>query len=128
MFVVVFLGNTCGKDENKHNSIDFKNNINRTIFVHGKWWYPDTTISFGNPAEAGEYYKVAAKASGNPLMIMDTYEDRFKQHDTFMILVFDALVLETTPWDTVKAKYLVLKRYDLSLDDLKNMNWTISYP
>jgi len=45
-----------------------------------------------------------------------------------MVYVFDAHVIETTAWDSVKANYLVLKRYDLSLDDLKRMNWTITYP
>jgi hypothetical protein len=48
--------------------------------------------------------------------------------DTLSVYIFDAQVLETTPWDTVKANYLVLKRYDLSLDDLNRLNWIITYP
>ena len=45
-----------------------------------------------------------------------------------MYFIYDACILETTPWDTIKAKYIVLKRYDLSLQDLQQMNWTITYP
>ena len=48
--------------------------------------------------------------------------------DTLFVYVFDAEIVETTPWDTVLANNLILKRYDLSLEDLQNMNWTIIYP
>ncbi len=72
---------------------------------------------------------MAANTSDDPLRLQDTYEGRFEQFRKVMVFVFDAQVLETTPpWDTVKAKYLVLKRYDLSLQDLESMNWTITYP
>jgi hypothetical protein len=52
----------------------------------------------------------------------------FRDIDTLSVFIFDAQVLENTPWDTVKAKYIILKRYDLSLDDLNKLNWTITYP
>jgi len=39
----------------------------------------------------------------------------------------DANTLETTSWDTIKLNYKVLKRYDLSFQDLEKMNWTITY-
>jgi hypothetical protein len=60
----------------------------------------------------------------------DAFIKTFNELDNkvLMVFIFDAKVLETTPWDTVKAKYLVLKRYDLSLQDLEDMNWTITYP
>jgi hypothetical protein len=45
-----------------------------------------------------------------------------------MVFVFNAGLLETIPWDTIKANYLVMKRYDLSLPDLEEMDWTITYP
>ena len=48
--------------------------------------------------------------------------------DTFMIYVFDANILNTIPWDTIRKYDMYLKRYDLSLQDLKNSNWTITYP
>jgi hypothetical protein len=48
--------------------------------------------------------------------------------DTLMIFIFDAEVIETEEWSDVVHSYKVLKRYDLSLADLKRMNWTITYP
>lgn len=121
--------NTCGKDGDKHDSIVFVNNSNNDIYVCGDdWSYPDTAINFANPSLGGDSYRVAAKTSGDPLRLRDTYEGRFGQIDKIMFFVFDAQVLENTPWDTVKAKYKVLERYDLSLEDLERLNWTITYP
>ena len=124
----VLLSSTCEKDKDKHDLIMFTNNSSELIYVRGSWEYPDTAINFSNPALAGDFYKVAANTSDDPLRLQDTYEGRFEQFEKVMVFVFDAQVLETTPWDTVKANYLVLKRYDLSLDDLNRMNWTITYP
>jgi hypothetical protein len=128
LLACVLLSSTCEKDKDKHDLIEFKNNSNYNLFVCADWWYPDTAINFSNPALSGDFYKVAANTSDDPLRLRDTYEGRFEQHEKIMVFVFDAQVLETTPWDTVKANYLVLKRYDLSLDDLNRMNWTITYP
>jgi hypothetical protein len=47
----------------------------------------------------------------------------------FQVLVYDASVVKTTPWDTVVSKYLVLKRYELTADeDVSGTKGVISYP
>ncbi|MFD1631674.1 hypothetical protein [Pseudopedobacter beijingensis] len=45
-----------------------------------------------------------------------------------MFYVFDGEVLENTDWKTVKANNMYLQRYDLSLEDLRKLNFTIPYP
>jgi hypothetical protein len=42
--------------------------------------------------------------------------------------IFDKQTVVEQPWDTIVENNLVLKRYDLSLQDLESMNWTITYP
>jgi len=126
---LLMLSSTCcKKDENKHDLILFINNSNKTIFLKSSVGFPDTLIHFSNPALAGNSNKVAPKSSGDPLRLSDTYEELFRQIDTLMVFVFDSQTLEIEPWDTVKKNYLILKRYDLSLLDLKNKNWVITYP
>jgi hypothetical protein len=44
------------------------------------------------------------------------------------IFIFDLGVLRNNSWDTIAKNYLILKRYDLTLDSLKKMNWLIQYP
>jgi hypothetical protein len=124
----LLINSMCEKDNDRHNLIEFINYSNNVLYVCADWWYPDTALNFSNPALSGDYYRVAANSSDDPLRLMDTYEGRFQQFDKIMVFVFDAQVLEKTSWDSVKANYLVLKRYDLSLQALEDVNWTITYP
>jgi hypothetical protein len=100
----------------------------KNIYVDAQINHPDTSIGSYNPSFSKENFKV--KAHSEKRLISHSWEQDVirAQSDTLMIFMYDAQVLETTPWDTVKANYLVLKRYDLSLDDLIRMNWTITYP
>lgn len=44
-----------------------------------------------------------------------------------MVYVFDSPTLETEGWEYIIEHDLVLKRYDLTLKDLEDMDWTIVY-
>ncbi len=48
--------------------------------------------------------------------------------DYFVLFYYDENIVNTIPWDTIRTKYMILKRYDLSIEDLERMNWTITYP
>ena len=132
--LVLLFSITCS-DKDCHETINFINNSGKFVYVQKSNGYPDTTYlryEFPNPALNPQLYKVKAgeKSSSALFYRNGCYEAHFKtlKSDTLMIYVFDAQILETTPWDTITAKYLVLKRYNLSLEDLKQMNWTIIYP
>lgn len=128
-----FLLNTsCTSPYNpdEHYRIMFVNNSEIDVFVRADWLYPDTLIAFGNPAKAKSQFLIKANSNnGHPLSSgYPSYENNFSSiNDTCMVFVMDAELVKNTPWDTVKAKYLVLKRYDLSFHDLDSMNWTITY-
>jgi len=109
----------------------FVNSSQEDVYVSFDTLYPDTSIYDPNPAFSPETNKVlAGETSKSVLRLRSNWEATFKDipSDTLMVFVFDAQVLETTTWDTVKANYQILKRYDLSLQDVKDMDWTISYP
>ncbi len=128
LLACILMSTSCGRDEDDHYGIMFVNNSDKEVFVRADWWYPDTVITFGNPARAENEYLVAAHSNSNhPLSSSESYEKGFSFHERFMVFVMDAELVRNTPWDTVKSKYLVLKRYDLSFDDLDSMNWTITY-
>ena len=132
---ILFISSTCADNEKDcHNYISIHNVSNKNIYVEYVLGYPDTTYFKyePNPALSPELSKVlSGQTNSNALGSRSCWEDKFKsliKSDTVMIYVFDAQVLESTPWDTVKANYLILKRYDLSLVDLQQMNWTVTYP
>ena len=45
-----------------------------------------------------------------------------------MIFLFSKDTIDQVPWDRIRDEYLILRRYDLTLEDLEAMNWTIEYP
>ena len=48
--------------------------------------------------------------------------------DTLSVFIFHTDTLNKYSWDEIRNGYKILKRYNLSYDDLKRMNWTITYP
>lgn len=134
---LLFLGSTCNKEKiDCHKTITIFNNSKKDIYVLCDTQYPDTLYfgHFSSPASDSSKYKVPANSSSdNPLRNRDCWENDFTYgdliaSDTLMVYVFDANVVETVDWADVVHYYMVLKRYDLSMEDLKSMNWTITYP
>ena len=89
---------------------------------------------FPSPVLNDNVYKIeSGQTNTSALWAKSCYESNMKDSRVFpfgktMIYIFDAAVLESTPWDTVKARNMYLKRYDLTLKDLQDRNWTITYP
>jgi hypothetical protein len=129
---IILISSTCQRDDAGHYSIMFLNNSNLRLYVYGtSITYPDTTIQFQDLTEGGSKFIVNPNSSNETALAIRTMWEVRLDHpiqDTLMVFVFNAEVLESTPWDTVKANYIVLKRYDLSLEDLQDMDWKIIYP
>jgi hypothetical protein len=131
-----FMAMTCEKeDEDCHKSIEFINNSDGDIYVIWDVEYPDT-LSLNNTDSSvlqRKYNKVHEhKTSRKPFYEQSCWEGIIRGEripaDTLMVFVFDSKVIETTPWEDVTNKYMVLKRYDLSLEDLQASDFTITYP
>jgi hypothetical protein len=75
---------------------------------------------------------VAANGQNNwGFSYRERLEDIFKYQipsGKLMVFVFDATLVKSTSWETVKQNYSVLKRYDLDLQDLKINNFTVTFP
>ena len=134
---LIMLSATCKKEntEDCHHSITVVNQSEKDIYVHEYLGYPDTVyFKHGpNPVLSPELNKVkAGESNTNALWGRDCWEIEFENFivpsEKIMIFIFDAQVLESTSWDTVVSNYMVLKRYDLSLEDLKQLDFTITYP
>jgi hypothetical protein len=66
-----------------------------------------------------------------PAKPVGTWESDFRYFDTSGIVeiyLFDKAIIAGNPWDSVVKKYLILKRFDLSLNSLNKRNWKIQYP
>jgi len=50
------------------------------------------------------------------------------EHGVLMFFLFDDQVIQKVPWDTIVKYRMYLKKYDMTVDNLRNSNWTITYP
>jgi hypothetical protein len=100
------------------------NNSSQTIHFDGGFTYPDTSI--GEIPSGEDVRPNSQRVFG----IQGKWEELFTElpADTFMIFIFDADTLKQVPWERVRAEYKILKRYDLSLQDLIGRDWKVVYP
>jgi hypothetical protein len=116
-----------------HKIITVVNNTNKSIYIESSDYYPDTESYKldADPLNNSNTSKVEAnKTSKN---VLPTYGNCYEamypniKSGIMMVFVFDGPTLETQGWDYIKTNNLVLKRYDLTLQNLEDMNWTITY-
>ena len=127
--VIILISTNCVdyNRENCHNSITIVNNSDNDIYYYPNSNYPDTSIVDPNPANSGNEFRIEKYSYKN-----DTHnsciEGKYLIVNKYIYFIYNAQTIDAMPWDTVKKKYLILKRYDLTLQDLQQMNWTITYP
>ncbi|MGG7035114.1 MAG: hypothetical protein ACI7YS_07970 [Flavobacterium sp.] len=129
--VMVLCSNSCEKPPfvEKFYGVMVTNNSSAEIRVlladeHAAKQYPDTTLPASKPA--------LQKAPVGKSCYFDyrtPMEENIKKlpADTLSVYFIDNAIYENEPWDSVRIHYKILKRLDLSIEDLRNMNWTIIY-
>ena len=140
LLLMICTANMCEKkedSENCHFAIKFSNNTTKNLRVKSAYHsvhHPEpldiTRLSY---TAMGEMYKINSNEQDNrsAMKIRGCIEKVFKREgytDTVFVYIFDAELIENTPWEVIARDYLVLKRYDLTLEDLNSLNWNIPYP
>ncbi len=133
IFILSISFLSCKKDD-CHNSINFINNSELDVYVLPSRYYPDTMYFRHGPSPINDVSNkvLAGTSNDSPLWYKSCWEGVISSKgissDTLMVYVFDASVIENEDWAIVSNEYKVLKRYDLSLEDLILSNFTIIYP
>ena len=131
LFSPLLFGSQCHKEEDCHKQILFINNSDMPLYVLGDSNYPDT-ISFLHSGGFIKELKVNTKSSSNyPLERRSCYESLFDSEFSsgiFMVYVFNADTVDLNDWSYITNNYKVLRRYELTIENLQMMNWTITYP
>ncbi len=113
-----------------HKVINVCNRSDVDIYVYGSREYPDTNIYYGMSALVNNAYTYKTKSNTineSAFLQKDCWEydfnsDKIIKSDTLIIFIIESSELE------VNLNYNILQRYDLSLEDLQNSNWTLYYP
>lgn len=113
----------CKKEQ--HRYIYLKNNSGKAIYYGLSYSYPDTSlIKIGDiPGKDGNISHKISIGTEETLPATN-----FAYNSTMLLLIFDTEVIEKEPWDSIVAKYKILKRYQFTEQDMQNRNWTITYP
>jgi hypothetical protein len=122
----------CKKEdtENCHHRITFHNNSARTVYVRmTEERYYDS--GFPNPYLSPEYFKTKpGEINRRALSSRDCLESHFVGEygaEEKLIFIIDEAVLQTYSWDEILEKRLFLKEYRLTLDDLRRIEWKLTY-
>ncbi len=129
--IVVFLISSCKYFVEYFNEIWFYNNTKHSIAYYfalgGKYgtYHPDNL-----PDTAAYLFRDIKSTDSTCILTRRTWEDFFKDFpsDTLSIYIFHTDTLDKYSWKEICEDYLVLKRYDLSLYDLKKLKFQVPYP
>jgi hypothetical protein len=103
-----------------------ENKSDKPVYFLVSYTYPDTTI----PDTYNEIGLVSPN-SKNPIDSDKKWEEVFRElpADTLSVFIFSSReAISINNWQEIRSEYKILKRYDISIDDLKNNSWIISYP
>jgi len=135
--LLVFTKGEClkhgsGLDTRLH----IRNHSGKTLFFFFTNSFPDTSLRADNNLTRDTIFnginsKLIMPGDSGMVSVAGTWESFFSTEvpsGKINVFLFDLDVLRTTPWNAIATNYMVLKRYDLTLDSLKNRNWEIDYP
>lgn len=124
--IIIATSGACKKNPfaERVYSIKVQNNSPQLINFFDGRIYPDTSL----PAEK-PYYGACRPGNFAYIDSRIDWSEVFVRlpNDTLSIFIFDGATVNTYNWDIIRNQYKILRRYDLSLQDLKNSNFTIVY-
>lgn len=137
---IICTSSTCKKDkENCHSEISILNKGIYGAAVQMSFTYSDTTVSKRSVFLGFDSSSVKIHPGDNSFQSWgqgSCFEALFSgggahnllPADTLSIFIFSYDTLRKYDWETIRKEYKILKRYDLSLPDLRNLNWKVVYP
>lgn len=125
IIVSILLSSTCCEKLVDHvYSIKIQNSANDTILFYESYDYPDTSMALEKPiltmVYPSDYSYLDNNKKWNEVLV--------SPKDTISIFLLSKDIVNIYSWVEIRDEYKVLKRYDLSLDDLEQSNFTITYP
>lgn len=131
IFGILLISCEAKNTENCHKVITIINNSNKILYISESYNYPniDDYKNLASPLISGSP-KIEPNETRAYVPVRDCIEYTYANQipsGIMMFYVFDGEILETQGWDYIKTNDLVLKRYDLTLENLENLNWTITY-
>ena len=133
IFCLFCIATQCRRD-GCHHSIKFVNDSSKELYINltgisHHYSNLDTTkfcLMFNNPYNNPYQCKVKPHEENNSHLFTRSCIEGLIPEGRVVVFVFDSEVLSTVPWDSICKYYMVLKTYNITMEDMKNNNWTIT--
>lgn len=135
VFSMILLFTSCSEQwRNGHNYISINNNSPLKLYYDlCTADYPDSSaiipryLKFidANKEQITEPFSQGRISSNKFLVRIESWFYN-KTYKSFMLFDYDLLMTENP--ETIAENYMVLVRYDVTLDDLDRLGWTLHYP
>jgi hypothetical protein len=129
LFLLFLYGCPSGAEYTEY--VDFFNNSDNTIsysFESGTCYgifFPDTLVPNCRPPHE---FTIAKGSEARVPVTKLSYIYEVQKTDTLCFFIFDTDTINHYDWETIRNEYKILQRYDLSLQDFKRLEYTITYP
>lgn len=130
LWSVFYLGCTSCEDQ-PDSTITIVNNSEKDILWYLEYRNPtDTLFPIYSLFPTKENIQIQLISSGSSKSFLGSWKVLFKELETkvAMLFLFSRDTVEQVPWNQIRDKYMVLRRYDLTLDILEQKDWKIVYP
>ena len=131
LFGIICASPHCNDDNQGHGDtrLTIINNSNETIASFLQYNYPDTSIQ---DRETPGFNAIAIEphSKNNHLTFIDweILIPRNNPYNTIFIFIYSSDTIQRYTWSHIQQNYSVLRRYDLTIAQLKAINWTITFP
>ena len=124
ILTIILYSASCEKLVDHGYIIKIQNNSKDTIQFYESYSFPDTSIDVTKPrlkmVYPSKYSSLESEKEWDEVLVAPK--------DTISIFILSKDTVDAYSWEAIRSDYNILKRYDLSLDDLKKQNFTINYP
>ncbi|TJY60071.1 hypothetical protein FAZ19_23285 [Sphingobacterium alkalisoli] len=124
----LLLASKCAMDY--YYPLSRQNNSDENIYFHMNrntvHSYPDSIIYFEEQNKLIIYPDQKKEVAGGGLSWEKIYKGIPK--DTISFFIINADTLAKYPREVVNERYMILRRYDLSIFDLQKLDYTLRYP
>jgi len=132
----ILISAKCKKDsiDTKNVPLYFRNNSNHLIYIYinddeqYKAVYSDTLITNFEMRVNGPIKSHTSEMITEGGASWKNIFEVTVPNDTLSLFVIAEDTLHKYSWGTIRSSYLIMQRYDLSLQDLEKRNFEIEYP
>ena len=126
-WITIFSASSCEKNPfvERVYSIKVQNNSNSSINFLVSYNYPDTII----PDQYNSVSSIRAK-DYTPLDSKQEWSTEFAKTKAgkLSFFFFNPDTITNYGWEKVRSDYKILKRKEVTLQDVQNNQWTVTYP